>query len=166
MKHRYRCPVCGDALKHDTTGRGYVAHVSNPRCKFEKGEKDPVGVAVSSASSSANALPGFPRLLMDARGVAMQFSWVSHDTFQQGIERHWKVDAEGRVDGRSVCWLYCWAKSGMSRPDVARWARRAFNSIFDVSFERFDARVPYAWAQAARYSSSSVDEALARFLTF
>lgn len=39
-KHGYRCPACGDELKQDNAGRGYVVHVSNPHCLFEKGEKD------------------------------------------------------------------------------------------------------------------------------
>ena len=42
-KNNYRCPVCGDELKQDNAGRGYVAHVLNPHCQFEKGKKDQVG---------------------------------------------------------------------------------------------------------------------------
>jgi len=41
--HNYRCPWCGDGLKRDNSNRGWVAHVSNPHCQFEKGQKDDVG---------------------------------------------------------------------------------------------------------------------------
>lgn len=39
-KHNYVCPACGDELKQDNAGRGYVMHVSNPHCQFEMGQKD------------------------------------------------------------------------------------------------------------------------------
>lgn len=43
-----------------------------------------------------------------------------HQRFRNGIRRYWKVDADGAVDGRSVCWLYCWAKTGMGVRTQAR----------------------------------------------
>jgi hypothetical protein len=38
--NNYICPACGDRLKRDLSEAGWVAHVSNPRCDFERGEKD------------------------------------------------------------------------------------------------------------------------------
>jgi hypothetical protein len=45
----YRCPACADELKHDNSGRGYVSHVSNRDCQYEKGQRDgdgAIGVSV------------------------------------------------------------------------------------------------------------------------
>lgn len=39
-KHNYICPQCGDEMKEDRQGQGFVAHKNNPHCTFEKGEKD------------------------------------------------------------------------------------------------------------------------------
>lgn len=56
-KNNYRCPACGDYLKRDNSGRGYVADVSNSRCQFEKGEKDQLGVA---SAPRGQVRPGLP----------------------------------------------------------------------------------------------------------
>lgn len=89
-----------------------------------------------------------------------------HQRFRNGIRRYWKVDADGAVDGRSVCWLYCWAKTGMGSQNASEEAQRAFYEIFDVSFDRFDAKVNHEWARQARYARDRgpVDAELARLL--
>lgn len=89
---------------------------------------------------------------------------VSHERFQEAISTNWKVDAAGEVDGRSVCWLYFWAKNGMSSVDAAEEAEWAFNKIFDIFFNEFDAKVPHEWAREARYASSPVDAELEELL--
>ena len=40
--YNYICPdpECGDNLTKDRIAKGYVRHMNNPNCKFEKGEKD------------------------------------------------------------------------------------------------------------------------------
>jgi hypothetical protein len=40
-KNNYICPACGDGLHQDPSGKGFVRHVSNPGCPFERGQKDP-----------------------------------------------------------------------------------------------------------------------------
>jgi len=89
---------------------------------------------------------------------------VSHERFHKAIANNWKVDAAGEVDGRSVCWLYCWAKNGMSSVDAAEEAEWAFNKILDISYNEFDARVDHEWARDARYSKSSIDAQLEELL--
>jgi hypothetical protein len=60
-KHSYRCPACGDDLKQDNTGKGFVAHVSNPHCLFEKGEKDGPGApSVARATRRPDLAPHEP----------------------------------------------------------------------------------------------------------
>lgn len=36
----YRCPKCGDETTRDGSGAGYVRHIRNPDCDFERGERD------------------------------------------------------------------------------------------------------------------------------
>jgi len=56
-KNNYRCPACGDDLKRDNSGRGYVAHVSNRHCQFEKGEKDHFGSTPAACNTTRPVLP-------------------------------------------------------------------------------------------------------------
>ncbi len=37
----WKCPACGDDTTQDPSGKGYVAHRTNPNCDFERGERDP-----------------------------------------------------------------------------------------------------------------------------
>ena len=50
-KHGFVCPECGDRLRQDLAGRGFVMHVSNPNCSFERGQKDDAEVAQVSPPS-------------------------------------------------------------------------------------------------------------------
>jgi hypothetical protein len=34
------CPVCGDEVTEDPSGKGFVRHKTNPNCLFERGQKD------------------------------------------------------------------------------------------------------------------------------
>ena len=77
--------------------------------------------------------------------------YVQHEKFRNAIPRNWNVDADGTIDGRTVCWLYCWAKTGLQSPDAAMDAQGVFDEIFNVSFEEFDAKIDHEWARKARY---------------
>ena len=55
-RHNYRCPACGDELRRDNSGRGYVKHATNPGCQFEKGEKDRSG-SVPTGHTVARPVP-------------------------------------------------------------------------------------------------------------
>jgi hypothetical protein len=39
-KNGYRCPICNDETTCDERGMGFVRHKRNPKCEFEKGERD------------------------------------------------------------------------------------------------------------------------------
>lgn len=56
-KHNYICPVCGDELGQDASGKGYVRHVSNPNCQFEKGQKDSLASTTTVQSATAMSEP-------------------------------------------------------------------------------------------------------------
>jgi ssDNA-binding Zn-finger/Zn-ribbon topoisomerase 1 len=36
----YRCPECGDDTSRDPANKGFVRHVNNPNCDFERGQRD------------------------------------------------------------------------------------------------------------------------------
>lgn len=82
---------------------------------------------------------------------------VPHATFQRARQKHWLVDVDGFVDGRSVCWPYCWAKTGKGSRDAAKAAEHAFDKIFDTPFQIVAAKVPHEWARSTRESSQPVD---------
>lgn len=81
---------------------------------------------------------------------------VSHEKFQNAIKNHWKVNAAGEVDGRSVCWLYCWAKNSTASIEIAEEAEVAFNRIFNIKFSELDVEVDHGWAREIRYSNIPV----------
>jgi len=90
------------------------------------------------------------KLKVSKEEAEKDLKYVKHEKFRKAIVRNWIVDEEGAIDGRSVCWLYCWGKTGLNSPDAAMAARRVFDDIFNVSFERFDAKVNHEWARNAR----------------
>jgi len=50
------CPHCRDRLSQDHQGKGYVRHLSNPKCDgFVRGERDPVVQIVCTETPSGLA---------------------------------------------------------------------------------------------------------------
>jgi len=39
-KNMGQCPMCRDLTTSDLVGRGFVRHLHNPNCPFERGERD------------------------------------------------------------------------------------------------------------------------------
>jgi hypothetical protein len=89
---------------------------------------------------------------------------IPHKSCQSGLQKNWIEGGKAGVTAQSICWLYCWAKTGMNSSDAAIRARRAFNQIFDKSYEWFDARVDHDWARKARYQDVYVEDELDRRL--
>lgn len=85
-----------------------------------------------------------------------RISRIPHSTAIRGAQKYWRIRADGRPDPRSICWLYCWAKTGMNSRSAASEAERAFNAILDISFATMDKRVDYEWAQEARYATRDI----------
>jgi hypothetical protein len=97
----------------------------------------------------------------DAENLLME---IPHQSCRKAIKQHWQVDEQGRVRAQSVCWLFCWAKTGMNSPEAARVAQHAFNEILPLEYETFDAKVDHEKARALRYASDDVDEKLEKLL--
>ena len=40
LRNEWRCPQCGDQTTSDQKGQGFVRHLNNSNCSFERGERD------------------------------------------------------------------------------------------------------------------------------
>ena len=90
-----------------------------------------------------------------------QLRAIPNERARNAIAAQWRVAADGRIDQRSVCWLYCWAKTGMNSRNAAEISRRVFDAIFDVSYRSAETFIDHAWARQARYASEPVDDEMA-----
>ena len=72
------------------------------------------------------------------------------------------MGAQGKagVTAQSICWLFCWGKTGMGSQPAADEAQRVFDAIFDRSFDWFDARVAHEWARSVRYTKKDIESEL------
>jgi hypothetical protein len=87
-------------------------------------------------------------------------SEIPHQCCHKGVMRHWNRGGNAGVTAQSICWLFCWAKTGMGSQLAAGGAQRVFNAIFNKSFDWFDARVDYKWARGARYTKKDIESEL------
>lgn len=94
----------------------------------------------------------------------MRLRSVPHETFHKAMGR-WHVDNSGNVRAQSVCWLFCWAKTGMGSDYAAAASQHVFNDILNITYERFDALVGHQWALYNRYKAHNIEAALERMLT-
>ena len=86
-------------------------------------------------------------------------SLIPHKECQKGIQKHWHVDQEKFVKGKSVLWLFCWAKTGKTSDAARDEARNVFNEILThdcfheeaTFFDWFDFRVAHDYARKYRY---------------
>ncbi len=100
------------------------------------------------------------KLSVTFRNARALIEEIPHQWCHKGILRHWKPGGNAGVTAQSICWLFCWAKTGMGSQLAAHEAQRVFNEIFDKSFDWFDARVGYEWARAVRYTKKDIESEL------
>jgi predicted type IV restriction endonuclease len=89
---------------------------------------------------------------------------ISHKTFQDVLRGNWHADDFGNVKAQSVCWLFCWAKTGMKSKKTAIASKEVFNKIFDIGYEDFDKKVDHKWAQEARRRPGNIESELTSLL--
>lgn len=83
---------------------------------------------------------------------------LEHETFQEALKTHWEVEPDGHVWATSVCWLFCWGKTGMGNEDAAEAAREIFDAIMDKPFAYCDKRIPHDdFARKYRYKENTQD---------
>ena len=105
------------------------------------------------------------KLKIEESELETLFREVKHDIFQKSLIRHWKVIGQD-VTAQSVCWLFCWAKTGMNSPSAMEQSRQIFDKIFKfITFTDFDEKVPHEWAREARYRTENIDEELKNLLS-
>lgn len=95
-----------------------------------------------------------PNLIVAPERARRILADIPHRKCRNAIDRYWRV--EGRhVKPQSVCWLFCWGKTGITSEKAKVAAQEAFDRIFDVSFMEVDRRLGpdgHTWARHARYS--------------
>ena len=89
---------------------------------------------------------------------------VEHEVFQSASKNHWGVDARGNVRGQSVCWIFCWASTGMGSDKAKKEVRGVFETILDVSFDHFNKKVGLKWARHHRYVKGDIESELSALL--
>jgi hypothetical protein len=85
---------------------------------------------------------------------------IPHKSCKKAIVQHWRMKADGEVTAQGVFWLFCWAKTGMNKPEAAEVARDLFDRFFPVSFRDFDSHVPHHVARELRYAGGDVEAKL------
>ena len=87
-------------------------------------------------------------------------SAIPHKTCQSSAQTCWVEGGGAGVTAQSICWLYCWAKTGMGSPEAATYAKQAFDQIFDKPYAWFDTRVSHEWARKGRYQLGDIEQEL------
>ena len=102
------------------------------------------------------------QLIVTQKEALSELRNISHQKCRNAIERRWHVTDNGQVKAQSVCWLYCWAKTGMGRKQAASEAEQVFNKIFNITVSDFDVRIPEAlkWARDNRYHFNDIEDKL------
>ena len=82
---------------------------------------------------------------------------IPHGRASNAIGRHWCSGGRSGVTAQSVCWLFCWAKTGQNSHKAALEARRIFDRIFSLSYEQVDRLLDHEWARVARYAPGDIE---------
>ena len=99
----------------------------------------------------------------DAREI---LSRIEHEKCSQGINGHWSMyrgrfygDTNGtnQPSAQSICWLYCWAKTGQGSDKAARQAQKAFDDIFDHDYDWLSGRLSLEEARRLRYAKKDIE---------
>lgn len=100
------------------------------------------------------------KLKVEKKELENLFGEIKHDTFQKALAEHWKVKGQ-YITAQSICWLFCWAKTGMNSQNAMEQSRQVFDKVFStVTFSDFDKKVPHEWAREARYRTDNIEKEL------
>ena len=90
---------------------------------------------------------------------------IPHKKCQKAAQKNWITGGTAGVTAQSICWLFCWAKTGLNSSEAVLYAQQAFNQIFDRPYEWFDVRVSHEWTRIARYKCGDIESELTDRLT-
>lgn len=96
------------------------------------------------------------KMKVSAEDALQELRLVGHARFQSALECNWKIGPDGQPTVQSICWLFCWAKTGQNNRWVAAEAQGVFNRLFDRSFDWFDAHVDHRRARRMRYQKGNL----------
>jgi hypothetical protein len=82
---------------------------------------------------------------------------IDNEAFSKALQDNWHVDKSGYIRAQSVLWLFCWAKTGMNKPETAEDAQAVFDAIFPFSYNFILSRVDHEWAQRKRYATRNIE---------
>src|SRR3989442_11254268 len=86
--------------------------------------------------------------------IALQhLATIPHQRCQNTIAARWQVDSTGAVKPQSICWLFCWAETGMGSLAAAAQARSVFDLIFNKTYDWFKANIGPEYARRERYKN-------------
>ena len=124
--------------------------IIEPKKRISPKESFPIDIAVHLTVSPEDALN--------------ELKSVRHQTFLKALDNYWHVEVPNRVKAQSVCWLFCWAKTGMKSKGAAIASKQVFNKILDIRYERFDKLVGLEWARDNRKKPGNIESKLAKLL--
>jgi hypothetical protein len=105
------------------------------------------------------------QLIVTKEEALLKLRSIFHQTCQKGIENYWHVNANDSVNAQSVCWLYCWAKTGMGSDKAKLEAQEAFNTVLNINFNDFDTCPDaYEWARKRRCKKGDIDKEITEYL--
>jgi hypothetical protein len=94
-------------------------------------------------------------------------SVIPHKTCQKAAQKKWVLGGAAGVTAQSICWLYCWAETGLGSREAAQYAQQAFKEIFGKPYYWFGERVSHEWARIARYKGGDIEsELMLRFTAY
>jgi hypothetical protein len=104
------------------------------------------------------------RLTVTPADAGARLDEIENDRFHSAVAGHWTLADEPCVPIPTVCWLFCWAKTGGNSQPTAEALRPVFTSLLDISYEEFDNCVPHQWARNSRYSTRDLESELRVYL--
>ena len=107
------------------------------------------------------------RMKVSPKAARDELSRIDHKTCQRARPAHWHTyrDENGKEQAKaqSVCWLFCWAQTGMGSRTAAEDAQQAFDRIFDHSYAWLSGKLSLEQARRLRYipASQNIEQELA-----
>ena len=93
---------------------------------------------------------------------------IPHNSIKDGvIDGHWtkhyvppndQNGKYGEMRAQAVCWLYCWAMTGMNSVEACTRSQTVFSEVFATQFEKYPRELNgdfHEWARKIRNRQSS-----------
>ena len=101
------------------------------------------------------------RMIVSAQRARIEISRIGHAKCQEAAATNWETrkdkNGEDYATAQSICWLFCWGKTGMNSRKASIQARVAFNTIFDRSYNWLSRRLDHELARELRYQEGDIE---------